>query len=72
MMMDIIYIEQKLREFRELREAGSGTRHRDWIEPGSEVPRTGAGRVHEVFRRIVQDAEPVRPRHVPWLRPRKA
>ncbi len=68
-MIDIIYIEEKLRE---QREAGFGVRRRDWIEPGSEVPRTGVGRVHEVFRRIVQDAEPVRPRHVPWLRPRKA
>jgi len=67
-VIDIIYIEQKLRE---QRQTGLGVRRRDWIEPGSDVPRTGVGRVHEVFRRIVQDAEPVRPRHVPWL-PRRA
>lgn len=67
-MLDIIYVEQKLRELH----AGGPAMRRDWIEPGSDVQRTGVGRVHEVFRRIVLDAEPARFNRVWRLRPRRA
>jgi hypothetical protein len=61
-MFTQIYVEEKLREIKQ-REASVRERSRH-ADPNAEVPRTGVGLVHEVFRRI---AEP-EPAHGPRWR----
>ena len=55
-MMDVIYAEEKIREMRVAR--ADGTLRRVAADPKAEVPRTGVGMVHEVFRRIAEGERP--------------
>jgi hypothetical protein len=55
-MFEQIYVEEKLRELQGWRvRAAEHHRHAD---PRAEVPRTGVGLVHEVFRRIAEGERP--------------
>ena len=67
MFHETVYVQEKLIEHRQ--KAAMRAQVRTHIEPGSEVERVGVGRVHEVFRRIVNDAEPARGPRLGWLRP---
>jgi hypothetical protein len=57
-MFEDVYVREKLADME---------RHvRRWerekaADPRAEIPRTGIGIKHEVFRRIVGDAQPKRP-----------
>jgi hypothetical protein len=52
---------------RELQERRIAARERHvYANPDAEVPRTGAGRVHEVFRRIAEGGEPERTLNTNW------
>ena len=51
-MFTQMYAEEKLREMKHRQLVVSERRRH--ADPNAEVPRTGAGRVHEVFRRITE------------------
>lgn len=56
MLAEVIYAEEKIREARRARIAADVRRMP--ADPKAEVPRTGVGLVHEVFRRIAEGERP--------------
>jgi hypothetical protein len=55
-MWELIYAEETLRQARERRIDAVARRRA--ADPKAEVPRTGVGLVHEVFRRIAEGERP--------------
>ena len=55
-MIEFIYAEEKLRELRAARIDANVRRVA--ADPKAELPRTGVGLVHEVFRRIAEGERP--------------
>lgn len=51
-----LYVRDKLMDMR--REASVRSLRRQAADPNAEIPRTGVGLRHEVFRRIVGDEAP--------------
>ena len=63
-MLDIIYAEEIIRARSQIRTIE--TRRRFRPDPKAEVPRTGVGLVHEVFRRIAEGERPLRAEPRRW------
>jgi hypothetical protein len=59
-----MYVAERIRELNQSRVVAR--ERRVYADPNAEVPRTGAGRVHEVFRRIAEGGEPERALNMDW------
>jgi hypothetical protein len=59
-----MHVAEKMRE---LQESSIAARERHvYADPNAEVPRSGVGRVHEVFRRIAEGGEQERTLNTNW------